>query len=56
MIEELVDNLKNIIKEEVEKNINDWDEIKQNVRKSLTKYIFKKTGRDPMIIPFIVEI
>lgn len=54
--EELVDNLKNIIKEEVEKNINDWDEIKQNVRKSLTKYIFKKTGRDPMIIPFIVEI
>jgi ribonuclease J len=33
-----------------------WNEIKQNIRKSVGQYVFKETKRKPMILPIIIEI
>ena len=33
----------------------DWNQIKENIRKSLTTFFFKKFKRKPMIIPIIIE-
>lgn len=33
----------------------DWNQIKDNIRKTLTTFFFKKFKRKPMIIPIIIE-
>lgn len=33
-----------------------WNEIKQNIKKSVGQYVFKETKRKPMILPIIIEI
>ena len=33
----------------------DWNQIKENIRKTLTTFFFKKFKRKPMIIPIIIE-
>lgn len=40
----------------LDKNISDWGKIKNSVRDSLSNYIWKKTKRNPMILPIIMEI
>mgnify|MGYP001691251159 CR=1 FL=1 len=34
----------------------EWSTVKAIVKNKLQKYIFKKTKRDPMILPIIVEV
>lgn len=58
--ENLMEDVKNVIKEEVEqfeqKHITDWSTIKSTLKDNLRDYIFQKTKRDPMILPIIMEI
>lgn len=58
--ENLMDDIKQILRAEIEKfekkNITDWSTIKSILREELRDYIFKKTKRDPMILPIIMEI
>lgn len=58
--ENLMDDVKNVVKNEVikceQKHITDWTTIKSSVRDNLREFIFKKTKRNPMIIPIISEI
>ena len=58
--ENLMDDVKRQIREEVQKfedkNITDWSTIKSTLKESLREYIFQKTKRNPMILPFIMEI
>lgn len=37
-------------------NTQQWNVIKQNIKKSVGKYLFTQTKRKPMILPIIVEI
>jgi ribonuclease J len=37
-------------------NTQQWNGIKQNIKKSVGQYLFTKTKRKPMILPIIVEI
>lgn len=37
-------------------NVRDWSNIKQRVRDSVSKYLYEKTRRSPMILPIIMEI
>ncbi len=57
--EELMDELKNIAKEAIyyciDENISDANAIKAKVKDDLTKYIYSKTKRKPMILPIIME-
>jgi ribonuclease J len=38
------------------KNITDWATIKSTIRAKLSDYLYKKTKRNPMILPVIMEI
>jgi ribonuclease J len=37
-------------------DISDWSVIKSQIREVLVKFLYKKTGRRPMILPIIMEI
>lgn len=58
--EELLANIKNIARCELEKCLDDkiveWYIIKLNMKKSVEKYIYEVTKRRPSIIPIIMEI
>lgn len=58
--EELIGEAKAVVKEILnacmEQGIRDWATIKLNVRDGLSNFIYKKTKRDPMILPIITEV
>lgn len=58
--ENLMDDIKQVIRQKIykleEEHITDWSTIKSLIRDELKDYIFKKTKRDPMILPIIMEI
>ena len=58
--EELIRELKMITVETLDqcaaKNIKDWSTIKNTVKTKLSDYLYKKTKRNPMILPVIMEI
>ena len=37
-------------------NVRDWNNIKIKVRDSVSKYLYEKTRRSPMILPIIMEV
>ncbi len=58
--ENLMDDIKQLLRLEIEKfeekHITDWSTIKAVLREELRDYIYKKTKRDPMILPIIMEV
>ena len=58
--ENLMEDIKQLLRAEIdkfeEKHITDWSTIKAVLREELRDYIYKKTKRDPMILPIIMEI
>ncbi len=40
----------------MDKNITDWGKIKNEIKDSLGDYLWKKTKRNPMILPIIMEV
>ena len=58
--ENLIEDIKRVLRKEIqkceEKGITDWASIKSILRESLHDYIYKKTKRDPMILPIIMEV
>ena len=58
--ENLIEDIKRLLRKELdkceEKGISDWASIKAILRERLHDYIYKKTKRDPMILPIIMEV
>ena len=58
--ENLMEEIKKLLREELwkceEKHITDWATLKLVIREQLGDYIYKKTKRQPMLIPIIMEI
>ncbi|WKY49260.1 ribonuclease J [Eubacteriaceae bacterium ES3] len=58
--EELINNARDEVKKALlaceEKNIVDWNSIKNAIRDSLFKYLYKETQRKPMILPILMEV
>ena len=55
--EELLQTLKELVKVEInDLEEKEWSTVKAIVKNKLQKYILKKTKRDPMILPIIVEV
>ncbi len=58
--ENLMEDIKQLLRAEIlkfeEKHIIDWSTIKALLREELRDYIHKKTKRDPMILPIIMEV
>jgi len=57
--EELISEATQIARDCIEKYVNkdtfEWTNIKQEIRETLSAYLFQKTKRRPMIIPIIME-
>lgn len=58
--ENLMDESREVVNTALEKclskNITDWGKIKNEVKDSLSDYLWKKTKRNPMILPIIMEV
>ncbi len=58
--EELIEGMKNTVLEAVNDNIfageSDWTTIRAKIRKVLRKYVYESTGRNPLILPVIMEV
>ncbi len=58
--EELMDEIRRIsyevIQGSLDRGITEWTQMKNGVKDQLTKYLFQKTKRKPMILPVIMNI
>ncbi len=58
--ENLMEDAKDCVNESLErcldKNVTDWGKIKMVIKESLSEFIWKKTKRNPMILPIIMEV
>ncbi|MCT8138546.1 ribonuclease J [Anaerobacillus sp. CMMVII] len=58
--DELIKDVNRLISKSVneleETNRNQWNSIKQSVRKTVGQYLFQQTRKKPMILPIIIEI
>jgi ribonuclease J len=58
--EELLEEASLLVKETLTKcmveNVNEWSSLKSNVRDVLSRYLYEKTRRRPMILPIIMEV
>ena len=57
--EELLNEAKKLIRKVVDKNLQkesfEWAEIKQEIRDTLSSFLYQQTKRRPMIIPILME-
>jgi ribonuclease J len=44
------------LEKSLERNIVDWSSLKTGLRDTLSRYLYEKTRRRPMILPIIQEI
>jgi ribonuclease J len=58
--EDLIRQVNGLVKSTIndlqEANINQWNVMKQNIKKSVGQYLFTHTRRRPMILPIIIEV
>lgn len=58
--ENLMDEAKEVVSNALEKCLNkntaDWGKIKTEIKDSLSDYLWKRTKRNPMILPIIMEV
>ena len=58
--EGLIDHVKDVAKDSIERcgkaHVNDWASMKNQLKNSISKYIYEKTNRSPMILPIIMEV
>ncbi len=56
LMDEVKERVKQILEKCEQKNINEWSTIKTNVKDVLSKFLYEKTRRKPMILPILMEV
>ncbi|MDR0468998.1 MAG: ribonuclease J, partial [Peptococcaceae bacterium] len=56
LMEEAKEKILSVLEKCEERRINDWAGIKTQIRDGLSRFLYDKTRRRPMIIPIIMEI
>ena len=56
LMEEVRSLAESVFNEMIDDGVFEWNQIKNNVKDALTKYIYSKTKRKPMILPVIMNI
>ncbi|MDO4554798.1 MAG: ribonuclease J [Lachnospiraceae bacterium] len=58
--ETLMEDARQVVSEALEKclskNITDWSKIKGSIKDALSEFLWKRTKRNPMILPIITEV
>jgi len=58
--EELIEEVRQKVKEELEdlpvEEAIEWSAVKQDVRSVVSKFLYERTGRRPMVMPVIMEV
>jgi len=58
--EELMRELRDVVTGSIDNNVfgkvTDWTALKSSIKRDLSEYLFKRTKRNPMILPVITEI
>ncbi|WP_121613036.1 ribonuclease J [Mesobacillus foraminis] len=58
--EELLNEVNRLVKSAVndllDDNVQQWNVMKQSIKKSIGQYLFSQTKRKPMILPIIIEV
>jgi ribonuclease J len=53
---ELKDVVQNTLDECIYGKVTDWASLKSSIKGDLSAYLYKKTKRNPMILPVVTEI
>jgi ribonuclease J len=56
LMDEAREVVNNALNKCLSKNVSDWGKIKTEIKDSLSDYLWKKTKRNPMILPIIMEV
>lgn len=56
LMEEAKEKVKQCLEKCGQKNITEWSSIKSNVKEVLSKFLYEKTRRKPMILPILMEV
>ncbi|KMK77270.1 ribonuclease J [Alkalihalobacillus pseudalcaliphilus] len=56
LLEDANELVSGILQKCMTENVNEWSSLKSNVREGLSRYLFEKTKRRPMILPIIMEV
>jgi hypothetical protein len=55
-----MDGASDVIKTTISNNFNhkkfDWTELKQDLHTNLEKFLYKETGRRPVVLPIVMEV
>ncbi len=56
MMEEARRLVRRVLEEAAGRHVRDWGVLKQSVKDELSKYVYRKTQRSPMILPILMEV
>ena len=58
--EEMMDEARKVVYKTLEdcanRRVRDWGGMKQSVKDELSRFLYRKTQRNPMILPIIMEV
>ena len=58
--EDLIDAMREVVRDAIEESLasgsTEWMELKSDVKDSLSKFVYSKTKRRPMILPVITSL
>jgi len=56
LLEEAKERVKKALYDQMGRNVTEWAVLKSGVRDALSRYLYEKTRRRPMILPIIMEV
>lgn len=56
LLQEANEKVSATLQECMSDNVNEWSTLKSNIRDVLSRYLYEKTKRRPMILPIIMEV
>ena len=56
LVDEIREYARTLIQKLQESHVYEWTQIKSEIREELCDFVYKKTKRNPMILPIITEV
>ncbi len=56
LLEEANKKVSDTLEKCMSENVNEWSSLKSNIRDVLSRFLYEKTKRRPMILPIIMEV